>query len=63
MCIDIVEICFGIADGQMSIFDSYMPTTRPYFHFGMITLVNITGFSPNLVCALILWTCFKIANG
>ena len=25
------------------------------FHFRMITLVNINGFSPNLVCALILW--------
>ena len=29
--------------------------TDPYFHFWMITLVNIDGFSPNLVCALILW--------
>ena len=26
-----------------------------YFHFQMITLVNISGFSPNLACALILW--------
>ena len=26
-----------------------------YFHFWMITGVNITGFLPNLVCALILW--------
>ena len=26
------------------------------FHFRMITCVNINGFSPNLVCALILWT-------
>ena len=25
------------------------------FNFQMITLVNINGFSPNLVCALILW--------
>ena len=25
------------------------------FHFRMITWVNINGFSPNLVCALILW--------
>ena len=25
------------------------------FHFWMITWVNIDGFSPNLVCALILW--------
>ena len=27
-----------------------------YFYFWTITLVNINGFSPNLVCALILWT-------
>ena len=26
----------------------------PYFHFWMMTLVNINGFSPNLVFALIL---------
>ena len=26
-----------------------------YFHLRMVTLVNINGFSPNLVCALILW--------
>ena len=26
-----------------------------YFHFQMITWVNINGLSPNLVCALILW--------
>ena len=35
MCIDIVEIWFWIANGQIR--------------------VNINGFSPNLVCALILW--------
>ena len=29
--------------------------TFPYFNFLMITLININGFSPNLVCALILW--------
>ena len=34
---------------------SYLPETRLYFHFRMITWVNINGFSPNLVCALILW--------
>ena len=34
MCIDIVEIWFGIANGQISSnFDSYLPETRPYFHF------------------------------
>ena len=57
MFIDIVDILFGIADGQISsVFDSYLPATRPYFHFCTITLVNVNRFSPNLVCALILWT-------
>ena len=39
-------------------FDSYMylPATCPYFHFRTSTLVNVSGFSPKLVCALILWT-------
>ena len=56
MCIDIVEIRFGIVNGQiLSIFDSYLPMTDLYFHFWMITLVNGNGFSPNLVCALILF--------
>ena len=32
------------------------PSIRPsVFRFRMITSVNITGFSQNLVCALILW--------
>ena len=30
-------------------------SVRLYFCFRMITWVNIDGFSPNLVCALILW--------
>ena len=38
MCIDIIEIWFGIANGQISsIFDSYLPETRPYFRFRVIT--------------------------
>ena len=43
MCIDIVEIWFGIANEQISsIFDgSYLPETCPYFRFQMITWVNI----------------------
>ena len=57
MCIDIVKICFGIADRQISsIFYSYLPGTCLYFHFWAITLLIINGFSPNLVLALILWT-------
>ena len=38
MCINIVEILFGIANGQISsIFDSYLLKTRPYFRFRTIT--------------------------
>ena len=54
--INIIEICFGIDDGQISLlFDSYLTATWPYFHFWTITLVNVNGLSPNLACALILW--------
>ena len=56
MCIDLVEICFGIANGQISsIFDSYLPAIRLYFTCRTITRVNLNGFSPNLICAFILW--------
>ena len=45
VCIDIKEIWFGIANGHISSnFYSYLPETRPYFHFRMITLVNNKGF-------------------
>ena len=46
MCIDIVEIWFGIANGQISsnFYGSYLPETRPYFRFRTITLVNNKGF-------------------
>ena len=45
MCIDIVEIWFGIANGQiLSNFDSYLLKTRPYFHFHTITGINVKGF-------------------
>ena len=38
LCIDIVEIWFWIANGQISsIFDSYLPATNQYFHFRTIT--------------------------
>ena len=40
---------------RSSCWQSYLPVTHPYFLFWTITLVNIIGFSPNLVCALILW--------
>ena len=37
ICIDIVGICFGIANGQMSIFDRDLPAIHPYFHFRTLT--------------------------
>ena len=44
-------------DGRVSVRPSVSRTSiRPaIFRFRMITWVNINGFSPNLVCALILW--------
>ena len=45
MCIDIVDIWFGIANGQISSFlRSYLPKTRPYFRFRTITSVNSKEF-------------------
>ena len=62
--IDIVEIWFGIVNGQISsIFDSYLPVTGPYFHLWMITLVIVNGFSLNGVCIDIMQICFRIADG
>ena len=55
ICIDIfikinIKIWFGIANGQSSsIFDSYLPATHMYFCFQIIALININGFSPNLM--------------
>ena len=59
MCIDIVEICFGIANGQISsVIDSYLPAIHPY-----LTSVNLNGFSANLICAfIIVEVCFGIAH-
>ena len=55
MCIDIVEICFGIANAQISsIFDGVICPRCPYFRFQTITSVNDKGFSPNLLYALTL---------
>ena len=55
MCIDIVDIWFGIANGQISsIFDSYLPETSPHFRFWTIILVINKGFSPNLLYTLTL---------
>ena len=44
-------------------FHAGRPCVRPsVFSFRMITWVNINGFSPNLVCALIVEIWFEIAN-
>ena len=44
MCIDIVEIWFGIASGQiLSIFDSYLSATCLYFRFRDINLSKCQG--------------------
>ena len=43
---------------------SICPAGHLYFCFWMITWVNVNGFSPNLVCALILWrSCFGLLMG
>ena len=55
VCIGIVQTWVGIADRQISsIFDRVLPKAHP--HFLMTTSVNVVGFSPNFVCALILLT-------
>ena len=64
MCIDIMKILFGTADGQISsILDSYLPATRSYFRFWTITWVNINRVSPNGMCIYIMEVWFGIANG
>ena len=56
MCIDTVEICFGIANGQISsIFNRVICLDTSSFVFQTISSVNLNGFSWNLICALILW--------
>ena len=64
MCIDTVNICFGIADGQISsILDSYMPAIGPLFHFWTVTLVNINVFHQMCIDFFgdLLWNC-SLAN-
>ena len=52
-CRDLVWDCWWA--NFVNFWQSYLPATDLYFHFRMITLVNINGFSLNLVRALILW--------
>ena len=52
-----LESCFGFANGQiLSIFYrvNCLWHIPPYFHL-RTSWVNLNGFSPNLICALILW--------
>ena len=65
ICIDIVEICFGIDNGQISsIFDSCLPAIHPYFTFGTITS-KFTKFQWIFtkfdMCIYIVEICFGIA--
>ena len=53
MYIDIVEIWFGIANGQ--ILTELSSRDTPIFSFLDDNLSKHNGFPPNLVCALILW--------
>ena len=56
MCALILEIWFGMLIANfLNFFYSYLPAICPYFRFRMITLVNVHGFSSNLVCAFISW--------
>ena len=65
MCIDIVKIWFGIANGQiLSIFLwSYLPKTCPYFGFRMITSKHQWIFTKLGMCIDIVNILFGIANG
>ena len=63
MCIDIVDIWFGIANGQILSFYSFLPDTRPYFCFRTITWVNNKGFNLLAICIDIKEIWFGIANG
>ena len=55
VCIDIVDICFGIANGQMSLCLTVicLRHIRTFISFH-ITLLNIKRISLSFVCALIL---------
>ena len=57
LCIDIVEIWFWIANWQiLSIFDRVICLQDIHtFCLGVITSINLSGFSSNLLYALIMW--------
>ena len=64
MCIDIVEICFGIANGQiLSIFDRVIcPQIHPYITFRTITSKSQWIFTKFDMCFYIVEICFGIAH-
>ena len=63
MCIDIVEICFWIADGQISsVFDSCLNTSVFSFLDDNFTKYEWV-FTKLGVCIDIVDICFGIANG
>ena len=58
LCIEIVKISFWITNGRtLSVFDRVIFPRQVciFFRFRTITWVNINRFSPNSVCALILY--------
>ena len=56
MCIDIVEIRFGIANGQiLLVVDGVTFPRHARIFVPDNNKLNISGFLPNLVLALILW--------
>ena len=54
MCIDIVEIWFGIANGQITELSAHYTSMFLFPDDNFSQYIN--QFSPNLVCALILWS-------
>ena len=56
MCIDIMDIWFGIVMGNFYQFLTELSAhDRSVFSFLDYNFSNFNGFSPNLVCAMILW--------
>ena len=65
MCIDIVEIWLGIANGQVSSnSDSYLPVKHRYFHFLEIANSKYQWIFTKLgMCIDFMAIMFRIANG
>ena len=52
--VSVCRIVAGYYGVTLAVHVSFCPSVRPYIRFRTITLVNINGFSPNSVFALIL---------